>query len=69
MNKDVFDSDRGDLGDQDTAESVCDRGVDANEGEGGSQLVVAVEFDREGIAKLLDVPGVVFAGPVARKVG
>lgn len=43
----IFDSQGRQLGDQNTAESVGDGGIDADEGELGLELLVAVELDAE----------------------
>jgi hypothetical protein len=47
VDEDVFDGEGGDLGEKDAAESVCDGGVEAGEGEGGVVWRVGVEGDVE----------------------
>jgi hypothetical protein len=47
VDEDVFDGKGGDFGEQDAAEGVCDRGVEAGEGEGGVVRGVGVEGDVE----------------------
>lgn len=44
-----FDGERGDLGEEDTAEGIGDRGIDVDEVEFGEEGGVAVEFDTEGL--------------------
>lgn len=66
--EDVFDGERWDLGDEDAAEGVCERGVDADEGEGSVVGLVAVELDGKGGLEVLDGEGVVFAGEVAGEI-
>lgn len=66
--EDVFDGEGWDLGDEDAAEGVCERGVDADEGEGGVVGLVAVELDGKGGLEVLDGKGVVFAGEVAGEI-
>lgn len=44
-----FDGERGDLGKEDTAEGIGDRGIDVDEVEFGEEGGVAVEFDTEGL--------------------
>lgn len=69
LNVDVLDGDGGDLGDEGTAEGVCNGGVDADEGEGGFVLGIVVELDAEVGGETVEVPGVVLAGVGARVVG
>lgn len=66
--EDIFDGEGGDFGEEDAAECVGDRGIDANEGEGevevevlvfyvGSQRIpwrCAVELDLEVLEENLD---------------
>lgn len=66
--EDVFDGQGWDLGDEDAPEGVCERGVDADEGEGGVVGLVSVELDGEGGLELLNGEGVVFAREVAGEV-
>jgi hypothetical protein len=44
---DEFNGESGHFGDQDTAKSVCDGGIEADEGEGGIVCLVLVEVDPE----------------------
>lgn len=66
--EDVFDGQGWDLGDEDAPEGVCERGVDADEGEGGVVGLVSVELDGEGGLELLNGEGVVFAREVTGEV-
>lgn len=66
--KDVFDGESWDLGDEDAAKGVCERGVEADEGEGSVVGLVSVELDGEGGLELLNGEGVVFAGEVAGEI-
>jgi hypothetical protein len=50
VDEDVFDGERGDLGEEDAAEGVGDGGVEAGEGEFGVVWGVLVELDVEGLA-------------------
>lgn len=65
VDEDILNGQRGDLGDEDAAEGVGERGVEADEGEGGVELVVLVKVDREVGREALDCEGCVFAGDVA----
>ena len=56
VDEDVFDGEGGDFGEQDAAEGVCDRGVDAGEGEGGVVGGVGVEVDVEVLYGLVSRP-------------
>ena len=60
-----LDGDGWDLGDENAAEGVRDGSVDADEGEGGVELAVMVEFDLEVALELFKIPGIVFATVVA----
>lgn len=66
---DCFDGEGRDFGEEDSAEGICDCGMHADEVEFAVQRIVAVEFYGEGFTEFAKVPGVVFAGPVAGKVG
>lgn len=44
---DKFNGESGHFGDQDTAKSVCDGGIEADEGEGGIVRLVFVKIDSE----------------------
>jgi len=70
---DILDSECRNLGEHDTTESVCERGIDSNERERREELVVLVEVYRKGVAKAINgeskilarvVPGVVGRGNV-----
>lgn len=69
MHEDILDSHGGNLSDQDATEGIGDRGIDADQREGGFDFVILVEFDGEVVSELLNVPSVVFSGPVTREVG
>jgi hypothetical protein len=49
VDEDIFDGERGDFGEENTAESVGYRGVEAGEGEFGVIGGVLVELDVEGL--------------------
>ena len=49
VDEDVFNSEGGDLGEQDAAEGIGDGGVDADEGERGIVRRVCVEADGESL--------------------
>lgn len=68
LDVDVLDGERRDLGDEDAAKGVSQRGVDADEGEGRIVELVAVELDGEGGSEALNGKGVVFAGEVAGEI-
>jgi hypothetical protein len=44
VDEDVFDCKRGDLGEEDSPESVCNGGVEAGEGEGSVMGLVCVKL-------------------------
>ena len=54
LDEDVLDGERRDLGEEDAAEGVGERGVDANEGEGGVQRIILVEGDVETVAEAVN---------------
>lgn len=56
------------LGEEDAAEGVGEGGVDADEGEGGEELVVLVKVDAEAGSEPVDGELGVFAGYVAWEV-
>lgn len=66
FNVDVFNGERRDLAEEDTAEGVGDGGVDTDEREGCFELVVVVKVDGELRCKPLNGKGIVFAREVAR---
>jgi len=68
VNEDVLDCEGGDLCDQDSAEGVGDRGIYANEGEGGIEGFILVELDLKGLSEPFYVPCVVFSWVVACEV-
>jgi hypothetical protein len=47
VDEDIFDGEGGDFGEKDSAEGVCDRGVDAGKRKGCIVGGVAVELDIE----------------------
>lgn len=68
LDVDVLDGEGRDLGEQDATEGVGQRGVDADEGEGGVEGVVLVKVDAEAVAEAIEGEGVVLAGEVAGEV-
>jgi hypothetical protein len=54
LDKDVLNGERRDLGEEDAAEGVGERGVDADEGEGGMQRVILVKGDVETVAEAVN---------------
>lgn len=64
----VLNGESRDLGDEDATEGICERGVNADEGEGGVEGVVVVELDGESLLESFEGVGSIFAGNVARVV-
>ena len=69
VHEDGFNCDSWNFSDENATESVGNRGVDADEGEGGIELAIVVELDLQVLLELFEIPGVVFAGVMAREVG
>jgi len=69
VDKDVFYGQGRDFGQHDSAICVCDRCIDANERKDGIVLVILVEVYVETLLEGVEVPRVVLAGVVARKIG
>jgi hypothetical protein len=55
VDKDVFDGEGGDLGEQDASEGVGYRGVEADEREGRIVWGGSVEFDVEGLGLIVSI--------------
>lgn len=69
MHEHGVDGEGRDLGDQDAAEGVGNRGVDADERELRFELLVLVPLDLEVSAEDFLVPGLLFVGVVIGVIG
>lgn len=66
LDEDVFNRQRGNLGNENAAKGVGDGGIEADEREGGVELLVLVKVDGEVGLEALDCEGAIFAGDMAR---
>ena len=66
--EDILNGEGGDLGEEDASEGVGERGVDADEREGGEKRVVLVELDIEARPEPLNGELCVFSGYVAGEI-
>lgn len=66
VDEDVFNRQRGDLGNENTAEGVGKGGIETDEGKGGVELVVLVKVDGKVGLEALNGEGGILAGDVAR---
>ncbi len=68
MNEDIFDSHCWDLGDENASERIGDRSIYTDQGEGGFEGVIVVEFDLEMFLEFGLVPGMVFSWIMPREI-